>query len=189
MASKKNNNSSLRLTDTLVVNLYGGPGAGKSTMAAGVFYELKTRGINCELAAEYAKDLVYEERHQTFQDQIYIFGKQYHRMSRLMGRVQVIVSDSPLPLTIIYDAYKRDTLKNLVLAEHNKMWSYNAVIKRGKKFSQAGRRHDAEASKEIDIQIVNMLDDNKIPFETFDGTPEGRDAIVKKILTLLAWKE
>ncbi len=46
--------------DTLVVNLLGGPGSGKSTTAADVFARLKWQDINCELVTEFAKDLVWE---------------------------------------------------------------------------------------------------------------------------------
>lgn len=176
-------------TDTLVVNLFAGPGAGKSTTAAGIFYELKSLGINCELAAEYAKDLAWEERHQTFRDQIYLFGKQFHRVFRLLNQVSVIVTDSPILNTIIYDSQQRPTLKKLALEEHNKIWTYNVFIKRKKVFNPKGRIHNLEESMELDKRIVDMLFNQKIVFETFEGTPEGRDAIVKKVLTLLAWND
>ena len=45
----------------LVINLFGGPGCGKSTIAALLFGKLKQNGINCEMALEYAKDKVWEE--------------------------------------------------------------------------------------------------------------------------------
>lgn len=45
----------------LVVNLFGTPGAGKSTGAAYIFSELKMRGINAELVIEFAKDKVWEK--------------------------------------------------------------------------------------------------------------------------------
>ena len=34
------------MKNTLLINIYGGPGAGKSTAAAGVFYELKKNGYD-----------------------------------------------------------------------------------------------------------------------------------------------
>ena len=40
----------------IVINLYGGPCCGKSTVSAGLFYELKCLGVECELTGEYAKD-------------------------------------------------------------------------------------------------------------------------------------
>ena len=33
----------------IVVNLYAGPGAGKSTLSAYTFAKLKMAGVNCEL--------------------------------------------------------------------------------------------------------------------------------------------
>lgn len=165
---------------TLVVNLFAGPGAGKSTTAAGVFFELKSRGVNCELAGR-------EERHRTFTDQIYIFGKQYHRIHRLLGQVQCIITDSPILLTPVYDGEKRKSLETLVVEEHKKMWTYNAFLKRRKTFNPKGRNHSLDESQALDCLIGDMLDKHQIPFETFEGTPEGKDAIVRKVLMLLDW--
>lgn len=173
---------------TLVVNLFAGPGAGKSTTAAGVFFELKSRGINCELAAEYAKDLCWEERHKTFQDQIYIFGKQYHRIHRLLGQVQVIITDSPILLTPVYDGEKRESLERLVVEEHKKMWTYNAFLTRKKAFNPKGRNHDLDESRALDCIIADMLDKHHILYETFEGTPEGKDRLVQKVLKVLEWQ-
>lgn len=175
--------------ETLVVNLFAGPGAGKSTTAAGIFFELKSRGINCEIASEYAKDLAWEERHQTFNDQIYIFGKQYHRIFRLLGQVQAVITDSPLLLSPVYDAEKRPTFEKLVVEEHNKMWTYNVFIKRQKAFNPKGRVHGEEEAKQLDYAIADMLLKHDVAFEGFEGTVAGRDAIVQKILMLLKWKK
>ena len=50
----------------LVVNLFGAPGAGKSTGAAYIFSKLKMSGINVELVTEFAKDKVWEESKAVF---------------------------------------------------------------------------------------------------------------------------
>ena len=61
----------MKKKDTLIINLIGGPGSGKSTTAAGLFYKLKQMGIDCEMALEFAKDNVWEESLMTLNDQIY----------------------------------------------------------------------------------------------------------------------
>ena len=43
-----------------VINLWGGPGCGKSTTAAGLFSIMKMRGHKVELVTEYAKELTYD---------------------------------------------------------------------------------------------------------------------------------
>jgi hypothetical protein len=73
-----------------VVNLFAAPGSGKSTTASGLF--LKNRGVNAELTGEYAKDLTWAKRQHTLQDQIYVFGKQHHRVWRLTHDCEVIIS-------------------------------------------------------------------------------------------------
>ena len=99
----------------LVVNMFAGPGKGKSVMSAEVFALLKKRGINCELIQEYAKSRVWEESFRTLDDQVYVFGKQSHRQWQCDGKVEVIVTDSPLLLSIIYDESKTELLADLVM--------------------------------------------------------------------------
>ena len=83
-----------------VVNLIGGPGTGKSVTAASLFAKLKKQGINCEYVTEFAKDLVWSERFPEMKDQIYIFGKSYHKLWKLDGKVDVAILDSPLILSL-----------------------------------------------------------------------------------------
>ena len=86
----------------LVINLFGAPGSGKSTGAAQVFSQLKLHGQNCELVTEFAKDLVWENNQKAFANQIYIFGQQSYRLSKMLDEVDIIITDSPLPISIMY---------------------------------------------------------------------------------------
>jgi len=174
---------------TLVVNLLGGPGCNKSTSAAGIFNALKYKGINCELAAEFAKDLTWEERQETLKDQIYVFGKQYHRIYRLLDKVDVIITDSPILLSPMYDSSKRKTLLDLVISEHNSWWTYNVFLKRVKLYNPKGRNQTEAEAKVIDSKVLDFLMDNSIPFETANGNKFGEEKIVSKILMLLKYNE
>lgn len=169
---------------TLVVNLFGGPGSGKSTTAAGIFFDLKSLGIDCEIANEAAKELVWEKSEFTFKDQIYLFALQYHRIFRLIDQVNVIITDCPILLTPIYDVEKRSTLEQLVVDEHNKMWTYNVFLNRKKKYNPNGRLsgHDEAKVKELDKDILGVLYKYKIHFDILDGDKAGKDAIVTTIL-------
>ena len=60
------------MKETLVVNLFGGPGTGKSTMMAGIFAKLKSLGYEC---LEFAKELVWENRLETFSDEAILIRK------------------------------------------------------------------------------------------------------------------
>ena len=170
---------------TLVVNLLGGPGTGKSSLRAGVFYDLKFRGIDCEEAPEYAKDLVWSKSQFTLGNQIKVFGEQHDRIFRLLGQVEVVITDSPLLLTPIYDTRESDTLRTLAMEEFNSMWNYTVFLKRCKPYNPNGRNQDEDGAVEIDRRIADFLLDNQIPFETTKGLAEGKDYIVKKVLMLL----
>jgi len=172
---------------TLVVNIFGGPCSGKSTMAAGIFYDLKREHIECELALEVAKEYLWERREFTFDDQIYLFAKQYHRLFRLFGQVQVIITDCPILLSVVYDKEQRPTFEQLIVEEHNKMWTYNVYLHRIQPYNTKGRvaTHTEYKAKEIDRNIASVLDKHNIPFEVFDGNEEGKTGIVKKIRLLI----
>lgn len=151
---------------TILINLFGGPGVGKSTKAAKVYTYLKEQGYNCELAAEYAKDMVWQESLHVLKNQIYIFGKQHHRLWRLDGKVDVIVTDSPLLLGFVY-GHDSQNFRDLVLEEHHKFNNMNIVLNREHEFQQVGRNQNEEEAIAIDRQIDNILEDNQIKNHKF----------------------
>ena len=91
--------------ETLYVNLYGGPGTGKSTHAAGLFFLEKLLGMNVEYIQEYAKDKTWSEDFHTLSFQPYVTGKQFYRCARLKGKVACAVTDSPILNGLIYQGF------------------------------------------------------------------------------------
>jgi tRNA uridine 5-carbamoylmethylation protein Kti12 len=87
---------------TLVVNLFGGPGCGKSTTSAGLFHDMKKKSLNVELVTEYAKELVWSDSISAMSDQLYLLANQNRRLDRLVGKVDYVITDAPLLLSAYY---------------------------------------------------------------------------------------
>lgn len=155
---------------TLVVNLFGGPGCGKSTTAAGVFHELKKLDINCELVTEFAKDKAWEKNKKVFEAQIYLLGEQYWRLYRCVGEVDVIITDSPILLSAVYNDFYcgLQHLNPAVYELFAKFNNMNFRIKRSKPYNQSGRNESASCAIEIDHRVDRCLKENNIDFIALD---------------------
>lgn len=159
-----------------VINLIAGPGAGKSTLAAGLFAELKFRGIECELATEYAKDLLWEGRlGRTHKYDILM--SQYHRLWRLRGKVKYIITDSPLILPGIYNS----TILPLAEQLWREFSNINWFIQRVKPYSPIGRRENEESARSVDQKILDYLD-KRTDWSIQQGTREGLYNMVANIM-------
>lgn len=165
----------------MVINLFGGPGVGKSTIAASVFVELKKQGINCELITEFAKDKVWEESLKTLEDQIYVFGKQFHKMWRVKDKVDVIICDSPLVNSIIYDGENDNTFHKLIMEQFNKFANLNYLVGRNVKYEESGRSQTESEAKEVDNIVLHVLDENEISYKKIDVN-DATNIIVEDIL-------
>lgn len=150
------------IPEPLVVNFLAGPGAGKSTMAAAVFSELKLAGMNAELVTEFAKDITWEGNSGALQCQPYITGTQIWRVERaVLGGAKVIVTDSPVILGAAY-VRPEDPMYEVCLREHYKHANMNFLVARTKKYSQVGRSHTEEQARELDGKIRDILSSNWI---------------------------
>jgi len=154
---------------TLIINMYGGPGSGKSTLMAGLFAYLKNRGINCEMAPEYAKEKVWEESFRVLDNQLYVFAKQHHRISRLIGKVNVIITDSPLLLSLYYGGDKSKEFNDLVISEFRKTRHMDIFVKRCKPYNPKGRNQTEKEAKLIDKKIKAILDGLSGGYEVLKG--------------------
>ena len=167
----------------LIVNLVGAPGAGKSTLAAYVFARLKMEGVNCELVTEFAKDKVWEKNNTALANQVYIFAKQYYRIDRCAGKVDVIITDSPL---ILSGFYNRDPeidkpLKELIAAINRKYTNYTYFVKRVKAYNPVGRNETEAESDAYVSRIKGLLGQHGVVSRDIDGDLLSADIIVSEV--------
>ena len=167
----------------LVVNLFAGPGSGKSTGAAFLFAYLKLMKVNVELVTEFAKELAWEgDKDFMANNQVYITGQQIRRMNRLIGKVDVIITDSPIELGALYT--DSSLLKELCFSEGSK-WErrLDFFVNRVKPYNPSGRNQTLEEAQNLDAKILmtvpNML--------TIPGDMDGSFKALESILRCLGY--
>lgn len=172
----------------MIVNLFGVPGAGKSTGAAYIFSRLKMEGVNCELVTEFAKDKVWEQTEEVFKNQAYIFGKQSFKISRCHDKVDVVITDSPLPLSIFYNHDPRltENFNNAVMDFFNSYQNLNYLLLRTKPYNPVGRMQTEEESNNLKQPMIDLLVSRGIDYKEEFGEIEGYERIVSDILFELA---
>lgn len=170
------------MKNTIFVNLFGGPGTGKSTLCASIFTELKQKGVDCEMALEYVKDLIWEESFEKIKNQIYIFGKQQNRLFRLNGKVDVVITDSPLLNSIVYYHGDNPYFSDVVMFEFKKLNSMNYYINRSFDYIKNGRMQTLEEAKKVDDGYKLLLDNNHIEYAHLTSDIGNVNRIVNDII-------
>lgn len=180
-----------------IICLYGGPGIGKSTTMAGIFFKLKCAGLSGEMNPEYIKNWVWEDRPVRPGDQTYFFSKQSRKERVIMEKqLDFIVTDSPLILThfygLRYDEFEKlsNTSYNMLLNHHEicKKYGYKIdhyVLTRNKKYDSRGRFQTEEKAKQYDLEIENLLVEKNIKYKKIeaDTSEEAVSSIVKYYLS------
>lgn len=174
------------MKNTIVINLFGEPSVGKSTAATYIFSQLKMHGIDCEYVSEFAKDKVYESNPEVFKHQEYIFGKQSFKIARVYGKVEVIVTDSPIFLSIIYNQnqYLKECFHQTVLDVFNSYNNINYLLTRTHKYDTEGRFQSEQEAQEVRKHIIDTMTRYNIMYETVESNKASYDEIVKKIVGL-----
>lgn len=168
---------------SLIVNLFAGPGAGKSTTAAALFAKLKMDGYDAELVTEYAKELTWERRFTTLENQVYVFGKQLQRVSRVYGQEDRTIRDNHIHLSVHYapPGYP-ESFKNFVLDIFRTLDTYNVYLHREKKYNPNGRNQSESEAKVVDAEVRRMLIDFGISVVNIPGSETGIQTLHKLVV-------
>lgn len=162
---------------TIVINAFAGPGAGKTTSCLEVAEKLKKQGFVTEYVQEYAKELVYDNNlimlDGHYEHQFDILKEQVKRINRLYGKVDFILTDSPVLLNNTYLNEDKSTNDYVAYCENVKKIytlydNFNYFVERDKSaFEEEGRIHNLEQSIVIDDELKNTLHNNQIDFATY----------------------
>jgi hypothetical protein len=150
---------------TVVVNFVAGPGVGKSLMSALIYSELKMMNITAEYVQEYAKLLVWQERFEELNNQYLVSTKQYKMLKAVDKKVDVICTDSPLLLGLLYNKTYKTNVSNIEKTEAmilTKMEEFNNIYifleRMDYPYETQGRVHNEIEARIIDKQLKELLE-------------------------------
>jgi len=153
-----------------VINLWAGPGVGKSTTAAALFAEMKMRHMKVELLHETAKEYVWEKHPNIWGEQDLITAQQHRQLRRLVHHdIEFAINDAPLPLCFMYmsDWYPQ-SFKPFIMDVFNSYRNVNIYLQRSSdvEYQETGRNQNYEQACEIDRRVKELLEEQNIPYET-----------------------
>jgi hypothetical protein len=175
-----------------IINFFGGPGIGKSTQASGLFTEMKKHHMNVEYTYEFPKEVAWEGNISQLKDQFFITANQHRNISRLYGKVDYIIVDSPIVLGCFYEnRYGQDYPASFygITGLGNFLWNLfkqydniNILLTRNQEtYDPNGRLQDLGEAIEIDNDIKETLLINNIPFKEFNVDEEATNSIFRYI--------
>lgn len=180
------------MKESKIINFFGGPGSGKSTITSGLFYELKRNNITCDNPYEFPKQVAWENNKSQINDQLYIFANQHRGIVRSYGKVEYIIVDSPILLSLAYkNGYSNDypsflygdKFDDMVVDIFNKYQNINIFLERPYDFQADGRFHNMDQSIEYDNKIKEILKRYNIEYHTLKVNNETINNIIRLLLT------
>lgn len=169
-----------------VINIFAGPGSGKSTTAVTLFSKLKKMNKRVEYVSEFAKDLTYEKSFSTLDDYLYIFAQQHHMLHRLKDQVDFAICDGSFLLGYVFyntkSIYDEKLFKQMLLDVFNKYDNLNYFLKRKNiVYQEYGRSESLQEAINLDNRILNMLQNENIDYKTLE-TKTSAQQILKEII-------
>lgn len=153
-----------------VVNLFAGPGVGKSTTSAVLYGMLSMAGYRAEYVPEFAKFLTWQKHEAALGDQLYLFAKQDHRLEVLRkAPLDFVIMDGPLPNSILYlkDKNYFRYFEPLVMEVFASYDNINFFLERDDSvpYQQHGRNETKEQAIELCERTIEILDRYFVKYE------------------------
>lgn len=136
---------------TVIVNFFAGPGAGKSTTKAGLFFEMKHAGFKVESVDEFAKELTYDGAFDAMENEMWMLAEQDRRLRRLVGKVDFVLTDAPLLKSLFYvrGIYDNPAYKAHIQMLFDSYVNFNVWVRRTKPYMMYGRAQTECEADEI----------------------------------------
>lgn len=163
-----------------VVNMFGAPGAGKTTKALLLTGLLKEAQIDAEVSLEVVKEYIHAGTEKLLSYQNYIFAQQERSLHFLLDsrEAEFAITDSPLLLPVLYAAKDYPVyFKDLVFETFNRYDNINFFVHRNHPYCFNSRVHNEQESEILSKKMHAFLVNNNIPFIEIMSTDNTKECL------------
>ena len=116
----------------------------------------------------------------------YVFAKQYVGITRVQDKVDVVIMDSPIMLSLLYnkDAEIADGFNLLVAECYNKYDNMDYLITKREdiKYDMKGRQQNEKEADEVACSLLEMLQKYRIKCQVITAIEKDLDGIVEAVV-------
>ena len=168
-----------------VVNFFGSPGAGKSTMSMMLTAMLKQAQVDAEVSLEFVKEYIHTGNENLLAYQNYIFAQQERQLRILSDsrEAEFAITDAPLLLSVFYAPEQYPVyFKDLVFEIFNSYDNINFFINRKHPYSFNGRIHNEEKSDLISKKMKAFLINHNIVYTEINSIDDIKAKVFEPIM-------
>lgn len=168
-----------------VINLFGAPGVGKSTLAMELTSMLKKNRIDAEVSLEYVKEYIHTGNDNLLSYQNFIFAQQERQLRILQDskEVEFAITDAPLLHSAFYAPDNYPVYFNdLVFEIFNSYDNINFLIKRRHPYSFNGRLQNEEKSDLIAKKLPSFLINHNVTYTEIYSDDDIRKKIFEPLM-------
>ena len=168
-----------------VINFFGAPGVGKSTISMMVTAMLKRKRIDAEVSLEFVKEYIHTGNENLLAYQNFIFAQQERQIRILLDskEVEYAITDAPLIHSVFYSAENYPVFfKELVFEIFNSYENINFLVKRRHPYSYTSRMHNEEKSNLLAAKMVAFLTNHNVPYIEIYSDDDIQEKVVQHVL-------
>lgn len=164
----------------LLVNFVGAPGAGKSTMMSGIYFEMKIEGWDVECIHEVSKERILENDQFSLSNEILMFAEKLRRALRLK-KIDVALTDCSLRQSAYYAKGQFGEMGEAFFREVAEDFdNIYVIVERNHAYVPHGRMDEASAEDAGETIIADIKSSGK-PYIVVPGRREALKEILKFI--------
>lgn len=142
---------------TRTINIWGGPGSGKSTTASALYTLMKCSGYSVELVEEQSRRLIRDGSANLFKTPGYSAALQFAAIYNA-GPFEYVICDAPVLSKLAYENPSKE-VEDYIRYLDELLPGYDVFLERSRshRYEPIGRIHTEDEARKLDIKMKSLI--------------------------------